>query len=497
VLTYAAGDELARATVTAGIAALVEAAAAQGRLARRSADRPLKLSIDRSFTIRGFGTVVTGTTASGRLAAGDTVVLLPSGVTGRVRGLQVHEEAVDRVGPGSRAAVNLQGVDNADVSRGEILSHPGALRVTSMIDCTFTALKRLPKPLEDRARVLVHIGTAQVEGTLAFLGQHLLAPGASAPAQLRLDTPIAMLPGEPFVARGFATLESYGTTIGGGVAHMPQRRRHRRTSEAGLTLIEALAAGAADPMVEAAVAFEGDVGLVAAELHASLPLERAVADAAVAAALATGSIVRAGDRLYGHASADRLGALALETVAAYHAANPAWPGIRPEELRTRVRAELPQDYFTALLDRLVAAGALARRGDVVAQPSFAPRRSAKQEQACTQVLAALTEGGLTPARVQDLPETLRLPPAEVAEALELLHQGGEAVRVSKELSYAAAPLAALREELVAYLSEHPAMDTAAWKEMTGASRKWTIPLGEYFDRIRLTIRVGDQRRLRS
>ncbi|MGM0574888.1 MAG: selenocysteine-specific translation elongation factor [Myxococcota bacterium] len=490
-------DDEATERVRAMLADLVARGEGQHRLASRSPDRPFKMSVDRSFTVRGFGTVVTGTSASGRLAAGDEVALLPPDLRGRVRGLQVHGETVDEVGPGMRAAINLQGVEHEGVSRGDVLTHPDALEVTSMIDGEFKALGRLEEPLPDRTRALVHVGTARIEGTLAWIGVDEVAPGQRVPVQVRLDAPVALLPGEPFVVRGFTVLAGYGRTLGGGRALIPAPRRHRRRwAEAETRLVDALSGTDPEAMLAELLRFEGPGGVATARLAALLPLERAAIDAAARALVERGVAVEAGELLLHEQAVDALAPRVEDVLSAHHRERPAWPGIGVEELRTRLRKGLSPEIVARLLERMEAAGRIRRDGDLLALPDFEPRRSDAQRARCATVYGVLEEGGLTPPRRQDLPEAAELADREVDETLELLRMDRRVVRVNRELFYARPALDDLRERLVAHLEEHGTIDTGTFKELTQASRKWTIPLQEYFDRERVTLRVGDLRRLR-
>jgi selenocysteine-specific elongation factor len=496
VMSYSALQPESVDDVRQGIAALLDAAEARGALAGRSQDRPFKLSIDRAFTVKGFGTIVTGTSSAGTLAVGDPIAVLPDGPTGRVRGLQVHGEATSQVGPGVRVAVNVQGVEHTDVHRGQVLAREGTVNVVSMFDGTFRALERLEAPIPDRTRVLVHVGTAQVEGTLAWVGDEVATPGEPTAVQVRLDSPLPILPGEPFVARGFTVLAGYGKTLGGGRALTPALRRHRRRDTARRPLIEVLREGQIEASLLALIRYEESIGVPITTLPGRLPFEREAIEAATRDLTARGDVVMADGALYAIEVVNDLAARAVERVSEHHDQNPAWPGILPAELRTRVRADLSQELLAHVIGTAVAEGALIHQGAVLARPDFSPRLSAAQEAACEQVMGVLQTGGLTPVRRQDLPEAVGLPRGQIDEALELLAASGDAVRVSKELFYARDQIDDLKTRLVAYLTSHDLIDTAGFKELTGASRKWTIPLGEYFDRTHLTIRVGNDRRLR-
>ena len=497
VVGWAAGDPAADERVKAVIAALVAAHEKAGRPVSRDPDRPFKLSVDRAFTMRGFGTVVTGTTASGTLSVGDTVVLQPTGQTARVRGIQVHGEAAERVGPGVRAALNLQGLDADDVHRGAVVTTAPGLEPALMIDATFLALRRLPGPVADRTKVLVHVGTAQVEGTLALLGADAVAPGERAAAQLRLAQPVAILPGEPYILRGFSILPGYGKTLGGGRALAPDARRRRRTSDAAASAIAAVAGDDIDQAVLAWVTLAELAGRARAGLPMELPWPTGRLDRAVDRLVAARSIDERSGQLWAVSVVRQLAERARDLLTAWHAEHPTRPGLRDEELRTRLYGELPPELFAVAVSRGRAMKLLARTGEHLHAAGFTPRVSATESGARDRVRDALAAGELMPPRVQDLPEALGLTVELVDEAVQLLVEEGEAVRVTRELVYLRGPLDALERRMREHFAAEPTLDTTAFKDMTGATRKWVIPLSEYFDRIKVTVRVGDLRRLRG
>ena len=495
IVEFSAKDPRLRDQVIGAIGELVQGARAKEQLLGRQLDRPFKMSVDRVFTMRGFGTVLTGTTASGSISVGDVVSLLPTEVSTRVRGIQIHGESVDTVIAGARAAINLQGVDHNDVSRSEVLSEKDGLRATSSFVGTLHALGRLSKPIKNRAKVLVHVGTAQIQGTLVLLGTDTVEPGEKAYVQVRLDAPTAILPGEPYVVRGFEVLKQYGKTLGGGRALLPSPRPHRRKSLDAVALLKALEGGKATEMVEGLLTYYGPEGVQCDALFRTLPVGGSALKAALEK-LGPTSVVAQG-RLYPRDLLEEMKALALELVGEFHHQNPSRPGMSLEEARSRLEMKFKPPFVQVCFQELTQGGSLIRNGERIKVPGFEPVLNAKELECCAKVKALLLAGDLTPCRVQDMPEELDLGPERVKEALELLAESGDVIRVSKDLAYAAKHLETLKRALVGYLELHKTIDTAALKELTGASRKWTIPLGEYFDRVKLTIRVGDGRRLRE
>lgn len=476
------------------LASLLQTTRAKESMGARSVERPFKMSIDRVFTMRGFGTVLTGTTASGRIALGDSITLLPEGKTTRVRGIQVHGESVTEIEAGSRAAINLQNIDHHDVSRSDVLTSAGGLEATRSFDGTLRALSRLEKPIKNRAKVLVHVGTAQIQGTLVLLGCEDVQPGQEVCVQVRLDAPTAILPGEPYIIRGFEVLKQYGKTLGGGRALLPSPRAHRRKSMDAVALIEALQTRDPRTILEGWLTYHGSQGVALETLRRTLPLD----DAGISKARSElqETTLETHGRLFSRSLLDHVKTASLALVQSFHEAQPARGGMSLEEARSRLEGDAPEALIQCAFEALIGEGRLGRRQDKIHVTGFEATLNPRQEALCAQVKTLLAAGKLTPSRVQDLPEELDLTQAQVKEALELLAESDQVIRVTHDLAYDAEVLRALQEELVTFLNTHGTIDTAGLKTMTGASRKWTIPLGEYFDRIRLTLRVGEGRRLR-
>lgn len=459
-------------------------------------DRPLKLSVDRVFTIKGFGTVVTGTMQSGVLTVGDEIQVLPDGPSGRVRGLQHHGDEVDAVRAGTRAAINLQGIPVEAISRGDVVARPETLPTTHLIDAVFRALPGHDVVPAQRASLLFHVGSLQVTGTLTWMDEPP-RPGESAVAQLRLEQAIGWIPGESFVARGFSAPTDRGRIVGGGRLLAPARRRHRSSDRLRVERARALAGGDTRGSLLAALSFEGAAGADARHLQQHTPL--------------TGLEVREGltklvnDGLVMESEASFVAITALRPVITklcgvldeIHTKQPARAGVTADELRTRVRPDLPSHLFAQVLDRAMEEGALRVEGDLFARVDFTPYLSPEQTEACEKSLEAITAAGLSPPTLEELVELTALSEDRIEEALKLQIDSGQLIRIGRDLVYDAKAIDDLRARLVAHLRSEGTIDTPTFKAMVGASRKWTIPLSEHFDRERLTVRVGDIRKLRA
>jgi selenocysteine-specific elongation factor len=487
-----------------GLPALVDAIA---RLARevpeRSPDGPLFLPVDRAFSMKGFGTVVTGTLLSGSVSVDDAVALAPAspGVGAlRVRSVQVHGAATPRALAGQRTAVNLPGVEPAAIARGQALVHAGVVQPAHLLDTELLLLAAAPKPLKHRAKLLLHVGTAQVPATVALLDRAELAPGETAFAQLRLAEPVAALPGQRFILRGFTALEGRGKTVGGGrvLAVAPPKRRRGRPE--ALAQLRVLAGGDADARVGAVLEMAGPAGL---------SLDALVGRTALAPRVAQSGLDRLGARggallfdrerrsyVAGAVAADLTRRL-VQAAEAFHRAKPLAAGIGREELRGSLPSITDPRLFARLLSGLADKGTVIVDGDFVRMKGHAAASGASGGALKEKVAAALAKGGLTPPWIAELPAAVGGSEGDVGAVLKLLLAEGRVVRTSAELYFDGAAIAALREKLVAFLRERKEISTQEFKDLVGATRKYVIPLAEYFDREKVTLRIGEKRILRG
>jgi len=451
-------------------------------VAPRAAGGLLRLPVDRCFTLRGFGTVVTGTLVSGTLALADEVELLPSGRRARVRGLQVHGQAMQSVEAGNRAAVNLAGVEVADVERGHVLARPGTLRATSMLDVELTLLPSA-RPLQDQARVRVHVASAEVLARVRLHPSRRLEPGATAVAQLRLEGPTVAGRGDRLVLRSYSPAE----TIGGALVLDPLAPKRKRQAPPPPAGAESPAAAALS-LVEAS----GPAGIAAPLLAARLTLPL---DDLAAALQPEPGLVRVGrgaGTLLSRAAVQRLRARALEELEAFHAADPLRAGMPREELRARVFARAAEGAFEHVLGDLAGAGELRAEGELLARAGHAPQLTGRQSAAREALLQKARGQGLEGLETARAAEVAGLDGREAERLLRLLVGEGELRRVGDTVVHAAV-LDALKEDVRRRWPPGSRLDVGGFKELTGLSRKFVIPLLEYLDREKVTRREGAER----
>jgi selenocysteine-specific elongation factor len=482
---------------------VAELARLAAEVPERPADGPTFLPVDRAFSMKGFGTVVTGTLVSGQIAESDELLLLP-GAAGaaplRVRSVQVHGKPTPRALAGQRTAVNLPGIEPTAIRRGQALVQAGVVPASSMLDVELTLLAAAGRPLRHRARLLLHVGTAQVPATVALVDRGELPPGGTALAQLRLGAPVAAIPGHRFILRGFAPLEGRGRTVAGGrvlgVA-APKRRRGRPDA---LRQLGALAGADPDARLDAVLEGAGPAGLEVPALVGRTALAPKTVQATLERLGARGGALlfdRERRAWVAGAVARELSERLVGAVDAFHRAHPLAAGVGREELRGRLPPVTDPRLFQRLLAQLAEKGPLAVEGDTVKRRGHSAGAAAGAGALKEKVAAALAAGGVAPPRIADLPAAVKASDADVQAVLKLLAAEGRAVRVSSELWYDAAALDGLRARLVEFLRERRAITTQEFKDLVGATRKHVIPLAEHFDREKVTLRVGEKRVLRG
>jgi selenocysteine-specific elongation factor len=453
-----------------------------------------RLPVDRVFTMAGFGTVVTGTLLSGQIRVGDELELLPSGREGRVRGIQAHGSKVDAGMAGQRLAVNVQGVDLDQVQRGNVLAPRGVFLATRTVDARLDHLASAPRGLKHRAKLRLHSATYEVPAQIILLDRDALLPGESAFVQLRLREPVLLLPGDSYILR----VSSPATTIGGGVVLDPFPPRRRRRSDEALRVLGLLGSEEHPSIIVLLVEQSLLSGIAFEEILIRSGIPRKAAETALAGLLSSGEIlqmVREPRIFLSREAFTTLKAGLLGEVAAFLAANPLKEGMGKEELKTRLPKRSDQRFFTSLLSAMEREGTLLAEREIV-KPAGTARSSASADGLTGEMAAFLEEKGSEPPTVREIMERFRCDEKTARGNLALLVRKGQAVRISGDLFYAAPALNGLREKLVALLQAKGEITPPEYREQTNLSRKFLIPLLEYFDSEKLTIRVGDKRVLR-
>ncbi|MBK7859162.1 MAG: selenocysteine-specific translation elongation factor [Archangiaceae bacterium] len=464
-------------------------------LAARPAEGPVFLPVDRVFTVKGFGAVVTGTLLSGRLGRDEQVSLSP-GLEGpfRARTLQVHGEAVERAAAGQRVAVNVPGIEAQQVSRGMALVRHGELEAAKVLDVELSLLPSVEAPLPRRSRQLLSLGTAHADVAVRLVDADALRPGERCFAQLRLAAPLAALPGQRFILRGSRALEGRGATLGGGrVLALDAPRRKKGASEKLKALAEADPAQRVTWLLTEA----GYGGLTERELFARAGLGPKELGKLLEALGAKGGALLVDKEARRFVSPQVLAGLSARTLAmleAFHLASPERDGMPKSELEQKLGVP-DQRTFGKLLGSLVEQGRI-EAGELVRLAGRKGRLDAGGNSLKAALDDALQKAGLQPATHAELAAQLKAPLPRVVELLEALARENR-VHKAGELHFHASAVAELEAKLRAFFETHASISTAEFKELVGATRKFVIPLAELLDARKVTLRVGEKRVLRK
>jgi selenocysteine-specific elongation factor len=465
------------------------------RVPPKQLEGKFRLPVDRVFTIRGFGTVVTGTLFSGTIRVEDRIEIYPKGIEAKIRGLQVHNASVPEAVAGQRTAINLQGIDKVELERGDVLGHPGEFAPTFMLDAVLQHLSDAPRPLRHRARVRLHVGTSEIMGRVILLDRDELAPGEEAYVQLRLEEPAIVLPRDRFVIRSYSPVQ----TIGGGILLDAQASKHRR-GEAGLAAhFRLLAEGSPEEIFSHHLRQATHQGLRLSEFLPRTELSESRLRQVATTLQRAGRLraVNADMAWYLHAEAlDSLTRELRRYLETFHRQNPLKPNIASEELRAKVRG-LGERVCLMALEELRQQGAVVVERDRVRLATHQVALDDTRERILNELEAEFLAAGYQPPRVEDLFAKLNIGKGHDKALLQVLLDQGRAVRLKENVVFHRANLAKAETLLVQYLRDHREITPIEFKDLLGISRKYAIPMLEYFDSQKITIRVGDKRILRG
>ncbi len=470
------------------------------RVQLRDDEAVARLPIDRVFTIKGFGTVVTGTLIAGQIQAGDELELLPAdGRRTRARSLQVHGQTTQTARAGERTAINVQSLEVAEITRGQVLVPAARLQATSMLDVRLQLLPSAPRTLRSRARVHLHLGTAEVLARVVLLGQSELAAGGSCFAQLRLEAPVLALPGDHFIVRSYSPT----ITIGGGVVVDALPRKHRwRDGAQVVAQLGNLRAADEHERIALLIEMAGEHGLTHAHIAARSGAPDAVIKQAAEAALKARRAVAVTSTplfLLARTAFDELAKQVRAQLKTFHQKQPLAAGMGREEIREKIFAHLAPEIFRAVIAQLAERNEVVAEKDLLRLATHRVALSAEEQAAKDHLADVFARAGLQPMSLEDAiaqaAPQFGIDQQRAQRFAQMLINSGELVRVA-ELIFHRQALEALRPTLQQYKAQHGAkLDVGAFKDLTGISRKYAIPLLEYLDRQRVTRRVGDAREI--
>lgn len=504
-----AGSFLASAPVIAvssktgrGIEEVRTALAAAAASGEKLADhRITRLPIDRSFSMKGYGAVVTGTLASGKIGNGDELELLPAGRRVRVRGLQSHGRPVENVTAGRRVAVNLAGISHDEIERGMVLAAAGVLVPTQMLDVNIEVLADSPRPIKSRQRVRLHIGTAEVLARVRIMNDtDELVAGGSGYAQLTLESPVAAIPGERFIIRSYSPQR----TIAGGevIDNLPAKHRRRDRAAVNAFLESLKDSESMAVRTSVLIGDQGKRGISRTDLQSRTGVTVEHLRDAISILTEKGMVVDTGEILIVAKAFDELRSATVDAINEFHRRQPLAKGMSREDIRDSVFGNLPGPVANSVIDDLVQKGKIVADGDTLRLAEFSNVLSPVEAKVRDQILNIIHSAGINPEKIDEVIARsvagTAISTKQAAILLRLLIDSGDMVKVSDEFYFARAVIDALVTKLrrFASSSSERLIDVGTFKELAGVSRKYAIPLLEYFDREKITVRAGEKRLIR-
>ena len=458
----------------------------------RSSKGLCRLPVDRVFSMKGFGTVVTGTLQAGILQVGDEVAIEPAGLHAKIRGLQVHGQTVSSASAGQRTAINFQGIEKGCIARGDVVGLPDTLVPTKKVALWYEHLAGAERSLKNRAPVRFHAGTAECFGRVVLLQAEEMLPGEQGFVQIVLSEPVVMLPGDRFVLRSYSPV----STIGGGLALDIQPPKHKRMSAATSERLTILNDGALPEILQLYCREAGVRGIEFDELLRRCGRSRQellkVLDSMAARSQVT--LVSKKPHYFSvPALVDELSDAVVRQLRSFHEQSSLVPGMRKQELLDRLTSGIEPRLFQLVIDRLVDAGAIGVQQEYLSLPDHRPALQQGQQKLKEAVVKLYSADGFMPPTRREVREYTEAQEKELVEILSLLVREGVLVKLNDDLYYAKERMHELAEQAQHLMQQHGELTIKDFKEQTGLTRKFLIPVFEYFDRIRLTIRMGDRR----
>ncbi len=462
---------------------------------------PFRLAVDRVFSMKGFGTVITGTSLSGRITVGEDLMFYPGKLLAKIRGIQVHGNDQDVVEAGHRTAINLQGIEKEEINRGDLAATPDSMVPSTLLDADLHYLATNAKELKNRTQVRVHVGTKEIVGRVVLMEQDVVQPGQDANIQIILQEAAAVWPGDRFVIRSYSPI----ATIGGGVILNNAPPKRKRTVERDrLHNHKIFSIYKADGVEEKMLLFlqeSGLQGITAEQLSTRLGVFGKKLKKQLQQPISTSKILvieSDSQRLVAAPVVEKLAHTITNLLNQYHQDNPLKSGLAREELRSQLKPRVDPKLFQYTINTLSKKELLVQEGADVRMAGHEVTLQMDEQAMQKKIGRLYKEAGLKPPNLKDVLATFNeFPEQQIRQIIDLLLQKGTLVKINESLFFHADELDQLGRQVTDFITREGEIDAPRFKDMTGLTRKFSIPLLEYFDKIKLTIRVGDKRILRK
>ncbi len=465
------------------------------KLPARKFSSIFRLPVDRVFSMKGFGTVITGTLTSGSITVGNEIMVYPKKIVSKVRGIQVHSSSVDTAGPGTRTAINFQGLDKESVNRGDILSTPGTLIESYMVDAHFLYLKSNGKPAKNRTKIRFHSGTSEILGYMILIDREELLPGDEACVQFRLESPVCCIKDDRYVIRSYSPVK----TIGGGTILNPASQKHKLFDKNVIQGLTNLLLDDNEQIISFFLSLKGYQGLSFSRLRVMTNLADKKLTASLQKMLARQEVVQIDKerQIYVNGSFfDGFKEKIIQKLNTFHADNPLKDGMPTQELKSKFQYIDDAKFFNILFTKLSKENLIVLDKNIVKLSTHEVALQVDQHEVKEKIEKIYQTSGLTPPFFRTICQDLIIDKKNATDVLHMLIDEKSIVKTKDDLYFDAREIKKLEQKLITFLKEKESITTPEFKDMTAVSRKFVIPLIEYFDSTNLTIRVGDTRQLR-
>jgi len=455
-----------------------------------------RLPVDRIFTIKGFGTVVTGSLVSGKVRTGETVEIMPSKIKAKIRGIQIHNEQAEAVEAGNRTAINLQGIDKAVIKRGDVITRPDDFEASQRLDVFFRYLSSAKKRLKNRALVRFHTGTAEIISRIVLLDRDEIEPGDTAYAQLILEHPTVTEAGDRFVIRSYSPI----STIGGGEILDPLTRKLKRNSEGERTELEHLQLGTEKEKTDTILERAGLSGISAKQLSTRTGIPPKDQDRIISEMLSKREALlldKDERRVVASSLYEKLQREIIAALNLYHERFPLKEWAGKEELKNTLGSFIETRLFNRALKDLESGKEILSERENLRISGHRVVMKEGMDRLKDKILGIYKKSGITPPSIKEVMEGFTGNEEDAKSVLAILIREEALIKVSEELYFDGGSMEQLRNNYKDFLGKEGTATPASFRELTGLSRKYTIPLMEYFDKTKLTIRVGNHRVLRE
>jgi len=485
------------ATKQKGLSDLVKAIyTTVSKIDEKANDGIFRLPVDRVFTMKGFGTVVTGTLVSDHIKTNEEVEILPRNTTVRIRGLQVHNQPVDEAWVGQRTAINLQGIEKSAIERGNVLVRPKTVWPSQRLDIYVEFLASNSKSIKNRALVRLHTGTSEIIARITLLDKDELAPGQDGFAQLVLASKGVVVAGDHFVLRSYSPV----TTIGGGRIIDPLPLKHKRQNKKIIADLNILRNGPLPERISVIMERTGFSGINLCGLNFRLGVHTKKIRDALESLFSNRKAILLDSEDTTVISAlfyNQLEELIGKNLATHHTENPLLEGISKEQLKETLGRSISSKLFNLVLKNLVKKEIIVVDKDNVRLAKHKVQLADDLNSLRKDIARIYNDAGLTPPYLTDVINNFNDQKAKAQSIIKLMLKDGDLIKINEDLYFARGPLNKLYDDYKEMLKKDGKATPATFKDLTGLSRKYIIPLMEYFDMSKLTVRVGDHRILRE